>query len=357
MSTVYILGAGASKAVNPETPLSADLLPQALNLSVSDNEGKYVKNIRDFIRDFYFYGSDRLNETEMLPNLEDVLSQLDYAIAENRPIGGEYPVSKLIEIYQSFVYAICEVLRQSLNTTSGVLEEFLKGIEADDTVISLNYELLLDNAIVRTLKQPINYGVETRTQQRNSRMNAPETRPHSIALYKLHGSLNWLYCSSCQEIVVTQSDKGVQYIFSLSQQRSKGVCDQCGSRYEPLIITPSLTKSYANLLLNEIWRQAEDRIARADQLVFVGYSMPDADAYVKAMFKRAIYINIKGYKRDGARQDTRFISVIDYDPDYDPEQRNEIQNRYVRLFGSVEYYPQGFRSFINHKAGTTASSR
>jgi len=350
MSTVYILGAGASKAVNPETPLSADLLPQALSLSVSDNEDKYVKNIREFIRDFYFYGSDKLDETEMLPNLEDVLSQLDYAIAENRPMGGEYPVSKLTEIYQSFVYAICEVLRQRLSTTSGVLEDFLKGIEVDDTVISLNYELLIDNAIVRTLKQPINYGVETRTPQRNSRKKVPQASPHGIALYKLHGSLNWLYCPSCQELVVTQSDEGVQYIFSQSQQSSKGVCDQCGGRYEPLIITPSLTKSYANLLLNEIWRQAEDRLARADQVVFVGYSLPDADAYVKAMFKRAIYSNIKGYKRDDARQDTHFISVIDYDPDYDPERGNEIQNRYERLFGPVEYYPQGFSSFINKTA-------
>jgi hypothetical protein len=329
------------------------LLPQALSLSVSDNEDKYVRNIRDFIRDFYFYGSDKLDETDMLPNLEDILSQLDYAIAENRPIGGEYPVSKLIEIYQSFVYAICEVLRQSLNTTSGVLEEFLKGIEADDTVISLNYELLIDNAIVQTLQQPINYGVETRIQQRNSHKKVFESGAGGIALYKLHGSLNWLYCPSCQEIVVTQSDEGVQYIFNLSQQSSKGVCDQCGSRYEPLIITPSLTKSYANLLLNAIWRQAEDRLARADQIVFVGYSLPDADAYVKAMFKRAIYTNIKGYKRDSARQDTPSISVIDYDPDYDPEEGNEIQNRYVRLFGPVEYYPQGFGSFIN-KAATKA---
>jgi hypothetical protein len=354
MSTVYVLGAGASKAVNPETPLSADLLPQALSLSVSDNEDQYVKKIRDFIRDFYFYGSDRLDETEMLPNLEDVLSQLDYAIAENRPMGCEYPVSKLIEIYQSFIYAICEVLRQSLNTSSSVLEEFLKGIEADDTVISLNYEPLIDNAIVQTLKQPINYGIEARAQQRNSRKKVPETKPHGIALYKLHGSLNWLYCPSCQEILVTQSDEGVQYIFSVHLQTSKGVCDQCGSRYEPLIITPSLTKSYPNPLLNEIWRQAEDQVARADQLVFVGYSLPDADAYVKAMFKRAIYTNIKGYKRDGARQDTHFISVIDYDPDYDHEQGNEIQNRYLRLFGTVEYYPRGFGSYVNHKVATKA---
>jgi hypothetical protein len=62
--------------------------------------------------------------------------------------------------------------------------------------------------------------------------------------------------------------------------------------------------------------------------------------------------NIKGYKRDGARQDTCFISLIDYDPDYDHEQGNEIQNRYMRLFGWVEYYPRGFRSYVNHKVAT-----
>jgi len=106
-----------------------------------------------------------------------------------------------------------------------------------------------------------------------------------------------------------------------------------------------MTKTYENPLLNEIWRRAEDSLMRADEIVFLGYSMPDSDVYLRCMFKRCIYGNLRGFKRYGEARPVCPITVIDYDPDYDPKTRNIVHERYLRVFGSVDYFAEGFEAF------------
>jgi hypothetical protein len=345
VATVYILGAGTSKAVNPDAPLTNDLLPQALKL-LETQHNEHAENIRCFIKDYHFYGREQLERDGELPGIEDIFSQLDYAIADNRPLSADYTTEKLRSIRESFVYAICEVLRQSLNDSSDLLNRFLLRIKDGDSIISLNYELMIDNALSRNLGKSVDYGIPMRHDDQTETQQAAA---NSLPLYKLHGSLNWLYCPRCQEITLTHSEKGVQYIFGNGADASRGTCPQCHSHYEPLIITPTMAKSYANPLLNEIWRKAEDKITTADEIIFAGYSLPSADVYLKCMLKRAVFANMQGYKRGKPRQELCPISIIDFDPDYNDEDRNDVHNRYVQLFGAVNYYPNGLEAFIGGK--------
>jgi hypothetical protein len=345
MATVYILGAGTSKAVNPDAPLTNDLLPQALKLLEAEDNA-HANNIRCFIKEYHFYGREPLERADNLPAIEDIFSQLDYAIADNRPLSAEYTTEKLRSIRESFVYAICEVLRQSLNESSDLLNRFLSRVNDGDSIISLNYELMIDNALSRNLEISVDYGIPMRREPSTEHSQTTKNVPDSLPLYKLHGSLNWLYCPRCQEITLTHSEMGVQYIFSNGADASRGTCPQCHSHFEALIITPTMAKSYVNPLLNEIWRKAEDKITTADEIVFAGYSLPSADVYLKCMLKRAVFANMQGYKRGKPRQELCPISVIDFDPDYTSEQRNDVHNRYLQLFGAVNYYPNGLAAFI-----------
>src|SRR5947207_2803724 len=101
----------------------------------------------------------------------------------------------------------------------------------------------------------------------------------SCPLYKPHGSLNWLYCRACQKLDVTAGIKSVHYIFCDPAL----VCPECHSRYEALIVAPTMFKSYSNLILAEIWRAVEDRLANAAEVVFIGYSLPDADVHLRCI--------------------------------------------------------------------------
>jgi hypothetical protein len=349
MPNVYIFGAGATKAINPQAPLTQDLLPQILEISTSLHGQKHLENIRTFITDLYFYTAS--NELSNLPALEDILSQLDYAIGENRALGGEYTLDRLREIRESFIYAICEVLRTTLRSSSEVLNTFLEQIQEDDTIISLNYELVVDNALTTFLGRTLNYGIPTRHHKPSQNTGAQVAHRQQkaiqvpIKLYKLHGSLNWLYCPVCQEVQLTPGEHAVQYLFEQQDTDQPIQCEQCHTRYEPLIIMPSMAKTYANPLLNDIWRQAEDQLMRANHVIFLGYSMPEADGYLRYMIKRALYGNLKGFKRNSERHEPCRISVIDYDPNYTTTTHNRVFDRYTTLFGTIEYFAEGFEAY------------
>jgi hypothetical protein len=177
--------------------------------------------------------------------------------------------------------------------------------------------------------RPIAYNLLERPQQ-----NTPP-------LYKLHGSLNWLYCPSCQQLDVTIGQKGVHYIY---EEGRDFACPDCQGRYDPLIITPTLLKTYDNILLREVWRRAEDKVSKADEVVFIGYSLPDADVLLRCMLKRALFRNRNRQSEVRGRTGTYEISVVGNSPPY-----NETHERYIKQFGRVEYHADGFKGYIRDR--------
>lgn len=88
--------------------------------------------------------------------------------------------------------------------------------------------------------------------------------------------------------------------------KSLGICPDCQNKYEPVIITPTLLKDYANPYLKLSGRKPREKLRQTDDVVFIGYSLPDADKDLCDMFVRAIQSNhsVKGKK-------PRSITVVD----------------------------------------------
>ena len=122
---------------------------------------------------------------------------------------------------------------------------------------------------------------------------------------------------------------------SFFEEERPAVCLRCDVPYQALIITPTLLKDYANGLLLQVWRKAEERITRADRLVFIGYSLADADVQIKCMIKRATY---NGRIQ---RPERPTITVVDK-----KGKGTQAKERYRRLFGEVEYLPIGFVQYV-----------
>ena len=338
-SVVYVLGAGASKAVIPNAPLMADLLCEALTI-FEPRRDERVLRIKNFINDFY-----QLNPVK-LPNLEDILTQLDDAIIESRPLSRQYDVSFLRKLRDDLVYAICAILQETLDhreeRDKDLMKRFLYRLGPHDSILSLNYDIIVDNALfLRSgrvdYRLPVRYALQKGREPRAYKL-LEKSDLDSPPLYKLHGSLNWLYCPLCQQLDVTVGFKGVRYIYDEDRDFA---CLDCHVRYDPLIIAPTLLKTYDNLLLREVWRQAENKVSQADEVVFIGYSMPDADVHLRCMLKRALYTNrIRSHDVQRRASSCRIRVVVNSPPN------NETYERYIKLFGEIEYQGEGFQGYI-----------
>jgi hypothetical protein len=112
MQRVYILGAGASKAIINAAPLNDQLLPLAWQLP----GGPWLEALKTFIADFYFLGRVPVDAMALsdLPPIEDVLSQLDYSISEQRPLSSRYTLAELANIREHLLHAVFQVLYDKL---------------------------------------------------------------------------------------------------------------------------------------------------------------------------------------------------------------------------------------------------
>lgn len=102
--------------------------------------------------------------------------------------------------------------------------------------------------------------------------------------FKIHGSLNWLYCGICNELDITYGSTGVT---RLIDEPEGARCPSCETLRTPVIIPPSYYKDISNVHISLVWSRAYRALQEADQLVFCGYSFPDADMHVKYLVKRA----------------------------------------------------------------------
>jgi hypothetical protein len=333
MSTVYVLGAGATRAVAPNMPLTVNLLPNILQSAGQD--------ICMFLSDFY-----QFDTAEDLPPLEDVLSQIDFAINENRPLSAKYSVQYMRGLRENLVFNICNIIRggKDINFEAAVtaVESFILSLPQGDCVVSLNYDLVTDTAIrLASGWKYVDYGFPIRhAVSHDEKPNLIDDYSPTM-LYKLHGSLNWLFCPLCRSVdIIDGHVSGEHYIYDEAKRKIER-CSVCNVLYEPVIITPSFLKSYENLYITYMWRQAESRLAEADTIVFIGYSMPDADMILRCMFRRAYYTHMQ---LTSGKKST--IRVIDYDPNYEPAHPNGVYTRYKHLFGEIDYDHRGFSSYI-----------
>jgi len=338
MSKVYFLGAGATKAVADKAPLNSDLLKAAFYQSRDEEAykgvNKEISETKDFIRKVF-----HKNEPNNLPRLEDILSFIDYNIRSKAVTIKFYSYEDLIKIRNNIVKIICAVLQNNLKKLdSDATNTFVKKITKEDVIISTNYDIVIDDALFSELKS-INYGVRIRKSILPISMADGTTiaghdtsfniNKGEIKLLKIHGSLNWLYCPKCDEVDLTVEQKGIAKYLG-DDYRLYCSNNNCTCAYEPLIVTPTKFKIYENRILKEIWNISKNCISKADEIVFIGYSLPEADVEIRCLLLNGL---------NEGEEKGKIIFV-------DRQKGSDHINRYENLFGKVEYLPIGFTEYI-----------
>lgn len=297
---VIILGAGASKSDG--APLQRDLFRDFFDYIYRNSKNSILlEEQEEILVDFFkiFWNIDiQSHDAEEFPTFEDCLGILDIAYARGESFRG-YRKEKINQTRDALIFLIGKVLDIKLKgKTNNFHLKLVNRLKNEDKLlrtsfISLNYDLIIDNVLGDLCRKNeenklyLDYGINF--------MNSDWRKPipeRSIPLFKIHGSLNWLYCPTCNQMEYTYNKKDKSYS---SVYRNKA-CRGCQTPMGPVIIPPTFYKNMNNRFIQEIFLKSEKVLRDADEVFICGYSFPDADIFLKYILKRAELFNQKSPK-------------------------------------------------------------
>jgi hypothetical protein len=166
----------------------------------------------------------------------------------------------------------------------------VEALGPDDSVISFNWDLLLDQEFLPA-------GILSQQYSRFfTTVQPPEItvnfRSSGNGLYlKLHGSLNWFRCGNnrCQASVEIDFQPNVQHCLSVSEGIGGLICQKCGSDMNPIIIPPLLRKPVVeDPAIRSAWGLARAKLESASKVVVIGFSAAPTDFYSAWLLKSAV---------------------------------------------------------------------
>ncbi|MFZ5993500.1 MAG: SIR2 family protein [Thermodesulfobacteriota bacterium] len=339
---IIFLGAGASACEG--APLQGDLFREYFRSCQIERDDRLNNEMDQRLVEFFeiFFGIDIKSgvlDNVSFPTFEEILGMLELALNREESFK-DYNLTpdkpRIQRIREDLIFLIAIILDKKLRGKAKYHKKLINRlkIKLSKTVfVSLNYDILIDNALVDLHPSyDLDYGVEFTNFEKPSDWKRPRTQK-AVCLYKLHGSLNWLYCPTCISLTLTPKEKRVATLVFNPQ-----ICDVCGSEMAPIIIPPTFFKVMSNFYLQEIWRKAENALKQVKRIFFCGYSFPDADIHIKYLLKR-VEIN------SGSTPEIFIINNHEGISDY---QRESEELRYKRFFKNsykVHYTDQSFENF------------
>jgi len=111
----------------------------------------------------------------------------------------------------------------------------------------------------------------------------------AVKLLKMHGSINWSYCNSCQDFQEFDLLKMKKfYEEDTISYPVVGICKKCQGLRRPLLVPPLSFKFLQFPPLVQVWNSARRSIEDAEYLVIVGYSFSEADTYLTKIISRSM---------------------------------------------------------------------
>lgn len=286
---VIIVGAGAS--FHAEAPGLQKLLRTVLAA-----EPQKLSDLDAFLREYF----RNENPRKAPPALPFVLGIIDTALDRKQNLGSSWGLDRLREVRRQIDYGIFSALKDIKDQGPyRRLVAWLAEAEGDPTIVSANYDLLIDSALIqhaedagRGLCLP-DYGCDISTQ---------EYRDHTKFghLYKLTGSLHFTHCPVCQRLdgLFYSADKKPSAavgcfdsaLLGDAYRKKRRECprQKCGGGMRPVLVTPTPVQEDLNPHIAQARYVAERALQQADAVIFIGYAMNPSDLALNYLFQRAL---------------------------------------------------------------------
>ena len=347
MKIAIFLGAGASAAEH--CPIQSQLFVEYFkSLTKKDYKSEMNIELHKFFKDMF--NIDTINDDIdkiLFPTFEEVLGLID--LAEQRresfkSFGFENLHKKSNSIHllrQHLMLLMAKSINNSDKTNNYfhklLIDNLLKeDILKDTTFISANYDIHIDNTIAGLYKKDnpimLDYGVNFTNFDFIHSWKRPQNP--SVKLYKIHGSLNWLYCPFCNSLTITPYEGGImRFLDNINEAK----CLACNEITVPIIIPPTYFKNITNLFVSTVWNEVEKTLRKSDLLIFCGYSFSDADIHIKYMIKRV--------QTSRTKAPLKFMVFNSYEGKRKYSKKKE-EDRYKRFLGEeVIFTDNSFEDF------------
>lgn len=144
--------------------------------------------------------------------------------------------------------------------------------------------------------------IETPAPPRSQEPPTLLTGDSQVKVLKIHGSVGWFKQSVARGAIFYLRDSMfLQYLTPpgvIGRIRDRN-CPRHGSGPDqnPVIIVPSYLKQLDDSVLRSVWDQAIVALSNADEVMFVGYSLPSADIAIRVLInplrQRLTHGNVK----------------------------------------------------------------
>lgn len=352
MNIVFILGAGASKEAGG--PLMEDFLDVADNIqklrfqNPGDEYGAFenVFQARAELRTVHH--KSHLD----LDNIESIFGAIEMGAILGK--FGKKSREEIQLLRESIITLIYKTLEQSIlfpTLERGAistpepyglfvdnLREYKENHDPKNQIqysfITFNYDLCLDFALFRG-RLGFDY-------------HLPDIQgTSSIPYLKLHGSINWGRCSSCDIVApyfVQRASHhpfpGSHVIFDLGTQLNHAKCPKDDSPLTgpQILVPPTWDKVNHHQNISAVWAKASQCLEEANKIIFIGYSMPETDLFFRYLFAL------------GTDSETHLKSVLVINPDTS----ESFKKRFSELFGPglkkrVEFKGIGFGDAVRSR--------
>jgi NAD-dependent SIR2 family protein deacetylase len=312
-------------------PSQAKIVEAIYSLKQKYNGKKYSTKVNDWIESFDLFLKEALcisDEEKFNYSLEDIYTPIDRSLYDNISYRN-YTTEDLFKLRDSFNRLVMLAVRneiQESNKSRFTVNQFaeylvrvcktrMKNEQLDQiAVITTNWDIMLDNALhSRISEDPVPKGrhfngvVDYCCYISSLSENDHKIKPglyalgkggYNVKVLKLHGSLNWLQCPKCQRIYVKFYEKwNAGYVFDQKYcrhcERNFSAKRNESHRLFTNLITPTFLKNLNNVQNKLIWQNAGLELAEATKVVFMGYSLPQADFEFKQLLSRMIRSDAK----------------------------------------------------------------
>lgn len=319
-NTVFVLGAGFTKAFYEDAPLLIDFY----NIDIKKFNSFSIYNIIE-------------NELEKEKSMHDNKIDIERLLTRlyGLPYDDELEESELYlifsEIEKIYKNRIIESKRNIDRKKEDLLQKFATYcIDKEYDCITFNHDDFFDDKLYRHGWLPdLGYGFFLQPTLRNIK-----TR---MVLLKLHGSVNWRIKKGYKE-VHCRPDDIIHYERWLADTEFEKIDDQLEK--DSLIMPPILDKSGVlyHPTIRGIWQQAAQKLNNSDNVIFIGYSLPKTDILANFLFSDNILHNN--------------ITVVDYKKEDESEGKDKLKRSYKEVFPKIkenQFYWEGAINWFKHR--------
>lgn len=288
---VFIIGAGAS--VHAGAPVMANFLDVARSLDLSRRGDADA----DFTRVFSAISKLQIVHSKAqldLVNLESVFGAFEMAKLLNTfPETASTEITTLSTSLRKVILTTLEesikfpIVNGNVEPPSGYKRLAILAAQLKASIITFNYDIALDYALFQK-GIVVEYGFPYDSGSQHQYRRA-------VPLLKLHGSANWLQCSSCGKLYARtprlhQSDFFLTGLNETTLAVNSSFLEnsncKCGSALDqsPVIVPPSWDKTEYRSSIAKVWKEAAKVLSQATSLFVCGYSMPDSDSFFRYLY-------------------------------------------------------------------------